>query len=240
MTCSPTQAFTRALASLVRDYDTADVLADLLDDAQMVLNAAAVGLLIRTEGGGLEVLTATSHHAAELELYQAQQHEGPSVDAIDAVAPVHVTSTAAITRRWPTAGPAIVDAGYVSVHAFPLRWHDVPMGALNVFYRADQGCPFSDQYGGQCSPVGQAFADIAALVLVQPQKMDAVQLRDRTAQALTGRTVVEQAKGVIAFQQGLPIDTAYTTLRNRAASDGVSLTAAAEGVVTRATQGPES
>lgn len=54
--------------------------------------------------------------------------------------------------------------------------------------------------------VGQAFADIAALALVQHQKIDAAKLRERTEQALTGRTIIEQAKGVIAFQQGLPID----------------------------------
>lgn len=42
------------------------------------------------------------------------------------------------------------------------------------------------------------------------------------------------SKGVIAFQQGLPIDEAHTALRDRAAHDGVSLTAAAEGVVNRA------
>lgn len=240
MTCSPIWAFTRALASLVRDHDTADVLADLLDDAQTVLNAAAVGLLIRTEGGGLDVLTATSHRAAELELYQAQQHDGPSIDAIDTVAPVHADSASAITRRWPTAGPAIVDAGYVSVHAFPLRWHDTPLGALNVLYVADQACPFRDPHGKECLPAAQAFADMAALVLVQHQKMDAAQLREVTEQALAGRTIVEQAKGVIAFQQGLPIDKAYTTLRDHAAGGGASLTAAAEGVVTRATQRPHA
>lgn len=240
MTCSPIPGFTRALASLVSDHDTADVLADLLDDAQLVLNAAAVGLLIRTEDGGLEVLTTTSHRAAELELYEAQRHDGPSVDAIGAIGPVHVDGPAAITRRWPSAGPVIVDAGYVSVHAFPLRWHDLPLGALNLFYVADQACPFRNPHGAECLPIAQAFADIAALVLVQHQKMDAVQLRNRREQALAGRTIVEQAKGVIAFQQGLSTDKAYARLRDHAASDGVSLTAAAEGVVARASQMPHA
>lgn len=207
MTSSPTQAFARAMASLVRDYDVADVLAELLDDAQAVLQAAAVGLLVRTDGGELEVLTASSHRAGELELCQAPHRARPCVDT-----------------------------GDVSVHTFELQWHDVPMGALNVIYHTDTASPFRDTRSEESRLVGQAFADIAALVLVQHQEMDAAELQDRTEQALTGRAIIEQAKGVIAFQQALPIDEAYTTLRERAAHDGVSLTAAAEGVVNRAAE----
>lgn len=82
----------------------------------------------------------------------------------------------------------------------------------------------------------QAFADIAALVLVQHHQTDAVELRERTNEALVGRTVIEQAKGVLAFRHGLAIDEAYTTLRDRAATSGSSLTAAAAEVVDQAAQ----
>ncbi|MEO6999628.1 MAG: ANTAR domain-containing protein [Terracoccus sp.] len=207
MTSSPTQAFARAMAALVRDYDTAGVLAQLLDDAQTALQAAAVRLLIRTESGDLELLTATSPRAAEPELIQAPHHDRPCIDA-----------------------------GFVSVQAFALQWHEVPMGTLHVFYRADTASPFSGEQRDELLLVGQAFADISALVLVQQGAMDAAGLRDRTERALTGRTVIEQAKGVISFQLDLPIDQAYTALRDRAANDGVSLTAAAKGVVNHAAE----
>lgn len=128
MTSSLTQAFARAMAALVRDYDTAEVLAQLLDDAQTELGAAAVGLLVRTESGDLEVLTATSHRATYLELYQAQQEAGPCVDSIDNLEQIHVIGAAAITKRWPTVGRKIVDAGYVEVHAFPLSCRSAPLG----------------------------------------------------------------------------------------------------------------
>lgn len=207
MTSSLTQAFARAMASLVRDFDTAGVLAQLLDDAQTALQAAAVQLLIRTESGDLEVLTDTSHRATEPELSPARLPGGPCVDT-----------------------------GSVSVQAFALQWHEVPMGTLNVFYRADLASPFTGDQSGELLLVGQAFANIAALVLVQQGGMDAVGLRDRTERALTGRTVIEQAKGVISFQLDLPIDQAYTALRDRAATEGVSLTAAAEGAVNSAAE----
>lgn len=117
MTTLATEAFARALASLVRESDVADVLAELLDDARAVLGASAAGLLVRSEIDGLEVLTATSHRAVEIELFQAQRRTGPCVDAIETSDQVHANGAATITARWPDVGPAIVAADYVAVHA---------------------------------------------------------------------------------------------------------------------------
>lgn len=100
--------------SVVLDYDVAGVLAQLLHDAQAVLQAEAVGLLIRTEGAGLEVLTASSHRAAELELYHGPRRPGSCLDTSD-----------------------------VSVNTFAVQWHEAPTGALNVMYHADAPTPFS-------------------------------------------------------------------------------------------------
>lgn len=128
MTPLATEALARALASLVRESDVAAVLAELLDDARAVLGASAAGLLVRFESDGLELLTATSHCAVEVELFQAQQTSGPCVDAIHSGQQVHVSGADTIIARWPVVGPAIVAAGFVSVHAFPVRWHESPIG----------------------------------------------------------------------------------------------------------------
>ena len=81
MTITPLQAMARAASTLVSDDDVTDVLAQLLTDAAESLDASAAGMLLLRPGGLLEVLTATSHRASDLELYQAQEQRGPCAEA---------------------------------------------------------------------------------------------------------------------------------------------------------------
>lgn len=147
----------------------------------------------------MELLTATSHCAVEVELFQAQQTSGPCVDAIHSGQQVHVSGANTIIARWPVVGPAIVAAGFVSVHAFPVRWHESPIGAVNLFYAAPTPTAAQGTLTDELLPVAQAFADIAAVLLVQRHDIDRDELRALTEQALTGRTIIEQAKGVMAL-----------------------------------------
>ena len=50
------------------------------------------------------------------------------------------------------------------------------------------------------------------------------------------RTVVEQAKGVLAYQRGVPIDEAYNALLERARTEGRTLSEAAAAVVRQASK----
>ncbi len=85
---------------------------------------------------------------------------------------------------------------------------------------------------------GQAFADMATLILLTPQHIAAPDLVARTREALEARTVVEQAKGVLAYQNGVSVDRAYKLLMELSGTDGLTLTAAAESVVRRASRTP--
>jgi len=79
--------------------------------------------------------------------------------------------------------------------------------------------------------LGQAFADMATLVILHPEELSASEMRVRTEHALEGRTVVEQAKGVIAYLEDLEIGDAYHALRTRADEDGVTLTVMAQRIL---------
>jgi GAF domain-containing protein len=222
------QALANAASALTGDDDVTDMLARLLDDARGVLGAQAVGLLLLTRGGELELLSATSHRAAELEIFQIQHDSGPCVDAIRAGTAVSVAGASEILDRWPETGPAIVGAGYSAVHAYPLRWHGRVLGAMNVF-RDGTSLPEDGEENS-----GQAFANIATIVIVQPAGLSEQQVTDRVKQALEARTVIEQAKGVLAYTGGLNMSAAYDQLRTLAADRGTSLTATAAGVIARA------
>jgi hypothetical protein len=133
-----------------------------------------------------------------------------------------------IERRWPTVGPAIVQAGFSAVHAYPLSWRDGVLGGLNLF-RHDASAIDAQQEAN-----ARSFADMATLVLVQPERLEHDDVAARLARALDGRVLIEQAKGVLSHQLGVDMQTAYQALVDRAAQDGNALSATAHAVVHEA------
>lgn len=226
---TPTQVLAHAAGALVQASDVAHVLTVVIEDAADLMGADAIGLLVKGQDEALEVLAATSHRAHELELLQAQQREGPCFDALHSGQQVFETSASAIERRWPSVGPQILAAGYTEVHTFPMCWQDESLGAMNVF--SSSAAPADIDL----AVVGQAFADIATAVMVQAgqSKEEAM---ERVIAALAGRTLIEQAKGVLAYEEGLDMAQAYERLREMAKSD-TSLTAISRAVIERAIRG---
>jgi GAF domain-containing protein len=78
-------------------------------------------------------MAASSESVELLELFQIQQQAGPCWDAFPSRAPVVNADLAQDTNRWPQFAARSVDAGFRSVHAFPLRLRQETIGALNVF-----------------------------------------------------------------------------------------------------------
>ncbi len=132
---------------------------------------------------------------------------------------------AALAARWPRVGPLIVDAGFDLVQAYPLSWHTRTLGGLNVFYA--QAVPDDPQR----LALGQAFADIATLVLVQTQAPSDRELTAHVRSALAERIVVEQAKGVLAETHAIELDAAYAMLLQIAATESSPLTQTARRII---------
>jgi transcriptional regulator with GAF, ATPase, and Fis domain len=225
-----TQAFADAASALTGGSDVTDVLARLVRDSAEVLAAQAVGLLILDGHGGLELLSCTSHRVAELEMFQIQQDSGPCVEAIRTTEAISDEGRDRILARWPQTGPAILGAGYQSVQAYPLRWHGHTLGAMNIF-RAE---PYVRKEDDQL--LGQAFADIAALVIIQSTDLTSAQVSGRLGRVLASRAVIEQAKGVLSYNRKLDLAAAYDLLRDIAAENRSTLSATAANIVAWAQQ----
>jgi transcriptional regulator with GAF, ATPase, and Fis domain len=219
------QAFVDAAAAMVQQDDVADTLTRLLADCAKFTAADAIGLLVKHEDGSLEILSATSHQAAELELYQLQQNSGPCVDVAHDGSALSVAVDTEFIERWGQVGEAIIAAGFHAVHAVPLRWHGRLIGAMNAFHAVPETAD------GEAQQLTQAFADIAAVVIIQSAELTPGQLDERIRTALAGRTVIEQAKGVLAQLSSVDMAGAYDLLVQRAAESGVSLTQAANGII---------
>jgi hypothetical protein len=218
------KAFADAVAALVGEPDVADVLAHLVLDCAEVMEADAVALLARDQDGELSLLSASSHRATELELLQIQRSAGPCIDVIESNEAFSVSGARRIRERWPEVGRAIAEAGFESVEAYPMRWRGTVLGGLNVFRSAAP----PERHGAD---VGQAFADIATLAVIYSMPVSADQAAARLHDALSARELVEQAKGVIAYLEGVDMSTAYDTLMRRAEDSGGTLTSTAAAVI---------
>jgi hypothetical protein len=227
---NPAQALADATAALVGQRDVHDILASLMADCLAAFDVAAVGVMVRPQEGELELLSASSHRAAELELFQIQREEGPCQETVRTGAPVSAASADEIVRRWHEVGKAIVDAGFQSVHAFPMRWQGLVLGGLNLFRTAPGEGPDD-------SLLGQSFADVMTLLLVRPIDVPGEALSGRIRQAIAGRAVIEQAKGVLCQQFGTDMGESYRRLLERARTHGRTVTEMAEETIRQAHAG---
>ncbi len=219
-----------AAASMVSGApDVTGALAALLSGVTDVVPADAAAVLVETETGTLEVLAATSHRVADLEMYQVQADEGPCIDSIRTSAAVTESGTEAILARWPVTGRAIVASGYAAVATAPLHWHGRCFGALNLF-RVEA---WPDGTGTlDCQP----FADAATMLIVSThlaEKDLTVSLRE----ALEARAVVERAKGALAQARSLEMPEAFDALVRLAEQERLSLGEAAHRVMEQARGG---
>lgn len=223
-----TEALADAARQLVSGTDIADLLARLVRSTASALGADAVGLLLRSRAGTLELLASTSHRVAELEIFQVQQESGPCIEAIETGGPVTVVGSDAVLARWPVIGPAILASGFSAVHAFPLVWRGRVLGGLNVFATA------AEDWDAQQMAVGQTFADVSTLAVVHLPELSDDDVDLRIERALAGRVVIERAKGVLAHVHEISPDEAYERLTRLAADRGTTLTTTAQAVVSAA------
>jgi hypothetical protein len=218
-------AFGDAAAAMVSEHSVADVLAQLLADSVQLLSAQSVAILVVDRAGELSLLSSSSHRVAELEALQAQREVGPCVDAIRTGTPVIAVGGEELAQRWGQVGEAIAGAGFDRVDAYPMRWHDRVLGGLNIFRRS------TDEVDAGDARLSQSFADVATLVVVQSTEIPADQVAARVHEAITARSQVEQAKGVLAYLRDLDMPAAYEELLQLARDRGRTLTETARDVV---------
>jgi transcriptional regulator with GAF, ATPase, and Fis domain len=199
-------AFAAANAAMIQGVDGASTVHVLLADCLRFLGADAAAVLVRVDRG-LELMAATSHKAIELELYQAQVHHGPCVETIETGESVALTGEAELSQKWPDFGRSMAAAGFTTVLASPMRWHERVLGGLNIFWSASRTLSADEQ------DLAQAFADISTLVLMQsPTADDLDTIAQRLRAALHGRVTIARAKGVLAQTDNLGMDEAFARL----------------------------
>lgn len=199
--------FAAANSAMVRGVDGASTVHVLLADCLALLGADVAGVLVRPSDQGLELLAATSHEAVELELYQSQGRSGPCVESIESSRTVAAAGETELFERWPDFGHAMSAAGFLTVHAAPMRWHERTLGGMNLFWRTEVTLAAEEL------DLLQAFADICTLALMQANTADdPTTVAEKLRAALQGRVVIERAKGALSQTEGLDMGEAFTRL----------------------------
>lgn len=220
-------AFAAANADMIQGIDGASTVHVLLADCLGLLSADAAGVLVRVDHG-LELLAATTHKAIELELHQVQVNDGPCIETIEIGATIFAAGAADLAERWPGFGRSMAAAGFETVLASPMRWHDHVFGGLNIFWGASR-TPTRDE-----RDLAQAFADIATLALMQSPAADDPELvAQQLRSALLGRVVIERAKGVLAETDNLGMDDAFDRLIRVSDETGRPLSRVAQEILDK-------
>lgn len=219
-----------ATAAVVHSDDLAGILVQLLDDCAALVGADAAGVMLLLPDGDVEVLSATSHEALQLELYQSQVRAGPCLECISTGQVIDVGSPEELRSRWPAFAAALGAAGLSSAHAVPLSWQGQVIGALNLF-RRDVG-----QLGEPEALLARAFADITTIAVVHTGQVSPSEAVNRTRASLASRNIIEQAKGVLAYRDNLDMAAAYRELKRQTAASELTLTQVATEIMRQARQ----
>ena len=204
------EAVVTLVDSLLDDFDVVELLTQLTENCTRLLDIASAGLLLVDPLGRLHLMAATSDRPHDLELFQLQSDEGPCLDCYLTGQPVSVADLRIETSRWPAFVQAATDAGFVSVHALPMRAGRTVLGALGLFGTSAGELTQSDL------TVGQALAHIASVAILQEHGPSETLVFPRLRGALASRVTVDQAKGVIRARFGVSVDDAFDLLRRYA------------------------
>ena len=221
------QIFDEVADTLVDDFDLLEFLHMLTVRTADLVGASAVGLLLADQRGNLRFMAASDEKAKILEIFQVQVSEGPCFDAYRTATPVLNEDLAGAAERWPSFTPQALEAGFRSVHAFPLRVRKEVIGALNVF-----GSNVGGNFDAADVQIVQALTDVAAIGLLQERAVRRGEILTEQLQgALNSRVVIEQAKGAIAQAHGVSVDTAFIALRGHARRSNRKLTEVAHAML---------
>lgn len=213
--------------TLVAGYDVVELLQLLVDSTRELFDVAAAGIMLSDLDDRLELIASTDESARVAELLQLATGVGPCVTCFTEGRAVSVPDIAS-DRDWPEFGVRAEELGFRSLHAVPLRLRDATIGSMNMFGATVGELTVAD------AQAAQALADVATIGILQERAVrSAVIAQEQLQRALNSRVVIEQAKGVVAYQCEVSMDAAFDLIRRYARDNRLGLGVVAERIVDR-------
>jgi ANTAR domain./GAF domain. len=219
------QTLSRFAVVLPARYDLEAALSELAESVTAVLGLSGSGVTM-AEDGRLRLVTAVSQASGELERSQEEQQAGPCRDAYETGEVVRVTDVREESTRWPEFSAIATRLAVAGVAGIPMRLADKIIGTLNLYSAEPR------EWSDEDIAVAGVLADVATSYVVNASKLrQQQQLSEQLQEALESRVVIEQAKGITAYKNAVPIDQAYQLMRRHARSNNASLRVVAEAIV---------
>jgi GAF domain-containing protein/ANTAR domain-containing protein len=214
--------------SLLDDFDVVELLTDLTEQCVRLLDVGAAGLLLTGPRQDLHLMAATSKRSRDLEMLQLQADEGPCLDCFTTGQPISAPDLRTEVSHWPQFVLAATDAGFVSVHAVPVRAAGTVLGVLGLFGTEVGALTEEDLL------VARTLAHVACVAILQEHPVTPVSVRPPLQAALTDRVVVDQATGYVSERLDVSTSEAFRLLRDYARTAAQHLTDVARHVTGRA------
>ncbi|MFD6173784.1 GAF domain-containing protein [Streptomyces coeruleorubidus] len=223
------QAFVVLADTYAAEFDPLHLFHRLVHTCQDLLDVDEAAVMIADARGTLKTMATTDEDEVFAELLRLQNGHGPCLDCYRTVEPVSIPDIAAEYERWPKLAPALVDAGYESLQAIPMRLHERPLGALVLLRRR------SGQLAEDDVHLAQALADSAALALMHwsIEPADGEDVVTRVQGVIASKATLEIAKGMVAQYAETTIGEAARMLSAYASRQRVRLTETAHALVNR-------
>lgn len=220
--------FVTLVDTLVENYDLLDLLQTLVESCQRLLDISAAGILLVEESGELDVMASTSEASWLVEMMQLSAQAGPCIRCFTTGSIVSVPDISVSTPGWERFEQSAKEQGFAAVFAVPMRLRQTTIGALNLF-RTEPG-----ELDPQDLRAARALADVATIGILHERTLrESDAIREQLQLALNSRVLIEQAKGVVAYQRSISTEEAFNLIRSYARSNGMLLSNVADLLVQR-------
>ena len=210
---------------LLTPYDVDAVLKDLMARLAEVFDLAGAGMVLAEEGE-LRSTVGFPVGVETLERTQNEHQAGPCVEAFHTGAVLAIPDLEAYADRWPAYCRAARERGLGSAVGIPLRLSGAAVGAVDLYAAGHRDWPAEDL------EAAVVLADMVTAYLINASKIrQQEQLTEQLQRALESRTVIEQAKGVVAARNGVSVDDAFELIRRHARTHHVTVRAVSDAVV---------
>jgi transcriptional regulator with GAF, ATPase, and Fis domain len=189
------------------------------------------GITLRGEHGKPYTVATSDELTRQLDELQYAEGDGPCLEALSTGVPVFVTDMATETR-WAPYPEYALEIGACSSMSYPLISGETSIGALNL-YRSESQAPGAPMQS-RAAHIAEHAAGAVAIALRIAEHSKAI---DNLRTALTSRSTIDQAIGILMAQQQCDARAAFALLRQASQGRNIKLREVAAGIVAAVERG---
>ncbi|MGI8676526.1 MAG: GAF and ANTAR domain-containing protein [Nocardioidaceae bacterium] len=190
---------------------------------------ASAGVMVRRDDAPVTA-AASDALASRVDETQYEVGDGPCMETLRTGVVVEVKDQSA-DERWGSYAPRAVEHGVRSSLSLPLLVQGEPAGALNIYSGQRAGA-----FDGPQRKRAELFAAQASMALtLMIRQVAQAEVRRQLEQALTSRSVIDQALGILMGRERCSSEEAFALLRRHSQDTNRKLRDVAAELVTRVT-----